>query len=270
MRLYADDTQLYLLFDTNAVAGDTERVKACVQDIRQWMVTNKLRLVVLLMTSPVQRGTPDIIQLTTCDTCIRTSGKVSSLGVVFDQHLDIEGHINTSVWRAISVTSIWRPTLVLLAALHCSISATKKPTTTVVVGFLSRLGHYSRCPWHQVSTAIAQALIVSPLDICSSLLFGSAGCSWMGWGVCRNVAARVVSMQSCMDWPHTLQHLCPINSHWMQELSTPCGKFLLDGIGCGWYLTLDYLTQFLGSVVSCIQLADASYWLDLNHQESIE
>ena len=109
--LYADDTQLYLRVDTNAVADGTERVKACVQDIRQWMVTNKLRLVVLLMTSPVQRNSwhyrahhrrhlhQNLRQSEQPGCRFRSTPRYGGTY----QHLNMEGHISTSIWRPILV-----------------------------------------------------------------------------------------------------------------------------------------------------------------------
>ena len=45
--LYADDTQLYLSFDSGVPSSDTDAIaqlESCIADIRQWMLVNKLKL----------------------------------------------------------------------------------------------------------------------------------------------------------------------------------------------------------------------------------
>ena len=42
--LYADDTQLYIVFDQDDAVDTIKRIKACVMEIKEWMAMNWLKL----------------------------------------------------------------------------------------------------------------------------------------------------------------------------------------------------------------------------------
>ena len=42
--MYTDDTQLYLSFDLNDGYDAPARIESCINDIKQWMTVNKLKL----------------------------------------------------------------------------------------------------------------------------------------------------------------------------------------------------------------------------------
>ena len=43
-RMYADDTQLYLTFDSDESDASIGRIEQCIRDIRSWMMRNELKL----------------------------------------------------------------------------------------------------------------------------------------------------------------------------------------------------------------------------------
>ena len=47
IHLYADDTQIYIALETSSSTGEQvaiENIKACISEIRSWMLLNKLQL----------------------------------------------------------------------------------------------------------------------------------------------------------------------------------------------------------------------------------
>ena len=47
IHLYADDTQIYIAFETYSSTGEQvaiETIQACISEIRSWMLLNKLQL----------------------------------------------------------------------------------------------------------------------------------------------------------------------------------------------------------------------------------
>ena len=91
---YADDTQLYLSFDSRG--GDAEalavsQVEACACEIDNWMCCNKLKLngdkSELLVISSQYRPRPVLSSLTIGCSVVQSSASARNLGVVFDNGL---------------------------------------------------------------------------------------------------------------------------------------------------------------------------------------
>ena len=102
--IYADDTQLYIAFGHSDPVPYLNQLNACILDIRFWMITNKLKINLktefLVTTSPyVKLPSPDF-QLNVGSCTIDTSSSVHNLGVLFDSHMNFEGHI-TNVCRSL-------------------------------------------------------------------------------------------------------------------------------------------------------------------------
>ena len=97
---YADDTQLYLSF--NSLSADDQvssvsRVESCVREIDNWMTRNKLKLnrdktELFVISSTV--GT-DPVHLIVMGVCPSVSAR--NIGVVFDQTLSLEKHVNSYI-----------------------------------------------------------------------------------------------------------------------------------------------------------------------------
>ena len=99
----ADDTQLftpYNLDSSDDFVLATSKIESCIADIRQWMTENKLKLnddktevVVFSSAWHKQKVHPLTIQIG--DHQVSSSDKAKNLGVIFDQHLKMDKHINS-------------------------------------------------------------------------------------------------------------------------------------------------------------------------------
>ena len=89
--LYADDTQLYITFNS------TTRVECCVRAIDEWMIRNYLKLnqdkTDLVVISSRFHPMPDIGHITVGSECIAPCDSVRNLGVQFDSVFSFEEHI---------------------------------------------------------------------------------------------------------------------------------------------------------------------------------
>ena len=57
LHLYADDTQIYIMFNQDDTVNAISRTEACVAEIKSWMITNKLMLngdktVIIVFSAP--------------------------------------------------------------------------------------------------------------------------------------------------------------------------------------------------------------------------
>ena len=98
---YADDTQLYLSFDSRG--GDTEalaasQVEACARDIDNWICCNKLKFngdkSELFVICSQYRPRPLLSSLAIGCSVVQSSASARNLGVVFDNSLTVEKHIS--------------------------------------------------------------------------------------------------------------------------------------------------------------------------------
>ena len=106
IHLYADDTQLYIEFNplVQNFSNIEERIIACLQDIKNWMELNKLKLnpdkteALLTQTrNNFHTFTVEDIQLGQANEKITPSPVVKSLGVLFDEYLTFEKQVDMIV-----------------------------------------------------------------------------------------------------------------------------------------------------------------------------
>ena len=99
---YADDTQLYLSF--NSLSGDDQdysaaQVESCVRDIDTWMSCNKLNLnrdkTELLVIRLNYRPRPSLDSILVGDHRVKRSDKARNIGVVFDENLPLDKHVSS-------------------------------------------------------------------------------------------------------------------------------------------------------------------------------
>ena len=98
--LYADDTQLYISFNTDCCADLDEaklRVERCVKEIDLWMCKNLLKLnqdkTELVVISSKFRNRPNLEYVRVGDEFIAPNLSVSNLGVNMDNYLCMEQHV---------------------------------------------------------------------------------------------------------------------------------------------------------------------------------
>ena len=98
---YADDSQLYITFRP-AVPGDevamVDRITASLSDIRRWMLANMLQLndnktECQIICSPRLRSTIQTDSISMGEALMVPAAGARNLGVLFDNHLDLERHI---------------------------------------------------------------------------------------------------------------------------------------------------------------------------------
>jgi len=101
MHMYADDTQLYVSYDVIDMEQRqevTERLENSIRDIQSWMVKNKQQLnsntteLLVLASFYFSKHSIDF-QLQIDINCISPSGPAKNLGILFDQHLNMETHV---------------------------------------------------------------------------------------------------------------------------------------------------------------------------------
>ena len=102
IHLYADDTQIYIAFETSLSTGEQvaiETIHACISEIRSWMLLNKLQLndgktEFLLISTPHLRKLLTTQYISIGATYVPTSLSARNLGVMFDEHMNLESHVN--------------------------------------------------------------------------------------------------------------------------------------------------------------------------------
>ena len=101
IHLYADDTQIYISFRTSDNISEKIAIKlqSCIAEIKIWMLINKLQLndgktEFLLIASPYFRKTITTTHINIGNDNVPSSKSARNLGIVFDQHMNFEEHIN--------------------------------------------------------------------------------------------------------------------------------------------------------------------------------
>ena len=183
---YADDTQLYLSFkpDSTKETDAVNAVQNCIKDIKTWMTMDKIKLnedkiEFIVIGSRVQLNKVNISELLIGNSCVLRATSVRNIGAWFDENLKMTTHIN-KICQSV------------LYHLH-NIRRIKK--------FLS----------YENRKLLVQAVIMSRIDYCNSLLFGVAAIHLAKLQRLQNTAARLV----CHVPKH--EHITPtlIRLHWL-------------------------------------------------------
>ena len=105
---YANDSQLYVIFRPD-IPNDEEammvRITACLSDIRKWMLLNMLQLndnktECLIICSPRLMSTIQTESINMGKARILPAAGARNLGMLFDNHLDLERHIKNTCQAA--------------------------------------------------------------------------------------------------------------------------------------------------------------------------
>lgn len=184
--VYADDTQLYFSFkpDQTVANSSIEILEKCIQEIRQWMQQNFLKLnddktEFLLFGSRQQLSKVSIPYIKIGDSKIFPASQARSLGVTFDSAMTMEPHISN-----------------VIRSSSCHIRNIGK-----IRKFLNR----------DAAEQIVHSFITSRLDNGNSLLFGLPQSQINRLQRLQNTAARIVTLsrKSC----HITPILCEL--HWL-------------------------------------------------------
>ena len=96
--VYADDTQLYVLFKCKQPLEAISKLNSCLADIMRWVITNKLKIndsitEFIVFRSPQLKYDLSGLSVNVGESMITHSPKVKDLGVIFDQFLNFDDHI---------------------------------------------------------------------------------------------------------------------------------------------------------------------------------
>ena len=196
--MYADDVQLYLTFQPDSVSASSalESIQLCLQAIRSWMTTNKLKLnenktELITLGRKCHLTHSSISHMCVGDSSVECSTVVRNLGIFLDQELSMQSHI-TSVCRT--------------AYFH-----------------LRNIARIRKYLSDTATQSLVHAFITSRIDYGNSLLWGIPKRSLEKLQHVQNSAARLVK---CVK---KSEHISPIlfNLHWLPVAQRIKFKLLL-------------------------------------------
>jgi hypothetical protein len=180
---YADDTQVYVLFESFERDCVIRRLEACISDIKTWAVKNGLQLnddktEILHFSSRFVDSEP-LPPVRIGNSYISPSSEARNLGVTFDSHLGPKTHVS-NICR-----SGW--------------------------AFIHMLGRIRKYLDNNSTELLVHAFISSRLDCCNSLLMGLPENELHKLQILQNAAARLVTCSKRRE------HITPILQclHWL-------------------------------------------------------
>jgi len=217
VHMYADDTQLYFSFDLDESLSLDEaifRVQACVKEIKEWMEVNKLKLnedktEYLIMVAPWLRDKIAVPKLLVGEEEIIANTHAKNLGVIFDQCMNMERHIN-NICRS--------------ARFH-----------------LRNIGSIRNVLSAESLVTLVHAFITSRLDNGNALLFGVNKKHIQKLQHIQNIAARLVT------GTRKQEHITPVlrKLHWLPVEQRIQYKVLLITYKCLNDLAPVYLSELI-------------------------
>ena len=214
---YADDTQAYNIIRTQAKWQDMElKIQKCMKDISCWMQQNSLKLnddkfEYIIFRPKRLHSLRDSATLTLSGITIKPASQVRNLGVVQDECLCMESHVNS-----------------IIKSCFFQIHA---------IGRIRQYITVAACK------SLVQSLIVSRLDYANALLHGLPMSLTVRLQRVQNSAARWISRTSAQD------HITPvlISLHWLPVDCRSKFKILvltyeaLHGLApLGWHLKMKF------------------------------
>jgi len=204
---YADDTQLYLRFpqkDISQFQQAITKLESCIEDIRTWMTTNKLKLnedktEFMIITSKFYKATYQQLNptLTVGGVPIKPVCSVRNLGAIFDCVMSMEGHV--------------------------------KNVKRSMYFHLKEIGRIRRYLDKDTCHIAVQSLVISRLDYANIMLVGLPQNLLHGLQVAQNSAARLIS------GTRREEHITPVlaSLHWLpvnQRIKHKCLSMAYKGL----------------------------------------
>ena len=193
---YADDTQLYIDFNSIDCNDISNKLESCLSEIVHWMQLNRLKLnrdkTELVLFSP--RGRPDFspnFNLEISSYEVFPVSVVKNLGVFFDKNLSMESQIN-SICKSFYFQ-------------------------------IRNIGKIRRFISDVACKTLIHSLVISKLDYCNALLYGLPDKRIDRLQRVQNCAARVISRT------RRNEHISPvlIDLHWLPVKQRSMFKILL-------------------------------------------
>ena len=213
---FADDHQLYLSFkpDSESTSASVKAMEVCVNDVRQWMLTNRLlindsKTEILLLGTKQQLSKLDISGLAIGEKTIYPAKYVKNLGIIQDEHLKLDKHVSS-----LSSKSFYQLYKIRKLRKYLTTDATK---------------------------ILLHAFITSNLDYCNSLFYGMPKFLIKKLQRIQNASARV--LLKVPKHNHITQILCDL--HWLPLQYRIMFKIVLLTFKCLIGKAPDYLRSFI-------------------------
>ncbi|KAL5261579.1 hypothetical protein ACHWQZ_G007325 [Mnemiopsis leidyi] len=241
IHLYADDTQLYIEFNPlyQKMTNIEEALMKCLDEIKVWMTSNKLKLnpdktevLTVQMKNNFNPHTIEAIQLDSGMEPVETSKVVKSLGVLFNEHLTFEEHVNS---------------IVKCANVHLR-------NLRVIASKLD----------YELKRQLIHCLIFSKLDYCNGLLYDLPDCLIRKLQKVQNSCARLLFGQDVIGkWGHVTPFLK--KAHFLPIRQRIEYKIALMSFKCINNMAPDYLTKCIkvkGQPTKCLRTEEDYFLLE--------
>ena len=225
--LYADDTQIYVVFKQSsleAMSSARINMEQCISEVRSWMTRHLLKLnddktEFMLIQSRYTWYPLDAPTLTVGQSQVEPSSEARNIGVIFDSHLSGEKHVNNM--------------------------------TKVAFFLLRDMGRIRQFLTMDSAKTFVHAFVSSKLDYCNALLVGLPNVLTDKLQKALNTAARIVTNTRKYD------HITPVldDLHWLPIKQRVQFKILLLTFKCLHGMAPRYL-QDLIKVVNTSTRAD--------------
>ena len=226
---YADDTQLYLSFDSKSGAAEASavaQIEACAGEIDNWMSANRLKLnsdkSELLIINSKYRPRPLVNSISFGGSVVQASPSARNLGVVFDNESSLDKHIS-----AICKSAFFH---------------------------LRRIAKIRSYLTEEATIALVHAFITCRLDNGNALLFGLPKYQIQRLQSILNCAARLVKRHSKFDRASPLL----FELHWLPVEQRITFKILLFVFKSLNGLAPFYLSDLISTYVPSRSLRSAS------------
>ena len=163
--LYADDTQLYTSFKSNAINDALSEISKCTADINNWMTCNYLKMNsdktdLMLCGTTCKLKCIDVDCVDIGNDCISFSDNVKNLGVFLDQNFNLNSHVS-----------------------HVRKSCYNE---------IRKISHLRSFIDEQSTTQLVISLITSKLDYCNCLFYNMSDENFNKLQLVQNHAARII------------------------------------------------------------------------------
>ena len=211
--IYADDTQVYILFDPCHQDAQIDLLEGCIKDIKAWAIQNKMKFndakteIMHFHSHFVASNPPST--LTIGDSLVDITHEARNLGILFEDTLSMEKHI-ANVCRA---------------GWAC----------------IRRIGKLRKYLDAAATEKLAHAFITSRIDCCNSLLLGLPDKMILHLQRLQNATARLVCCAKRSE------HITPLlhRLHWLPVQQRIIFKTLLLTFKCLHNMAPAYLCELI-------------------------
>lgn len=192
---YADDSQLFVMFHPSEKNKSIDTMQSCATDIMNWnrnnkLITNESKTEILHISSKFSKS-PAITHLNIGNTTIKLSPKATNLGVIFETNFSMKSQINSICSKASFA--------------------------------LRRIGQIRKYLDEKTTERLIHAFIISHLDYCNGLLYGTPSSDLLRLQTVQNTAARLTTLKKKSE------HITPTlkKLHWLPVILRIKFKILL-------------------------------------------